>query len=124
MIMNLPTWPGWHPIGAFPDHEPDDVGSWLLCHNGEALLVEVPEGLRIADVQAALEQLGNPRLRYVTASHDHEDHLDVDAWAALKQAFPDATFLHPSAVRGDRLLHVGGEPVWLVKAPKHSRTDV
>src|SRR5262249_21386941 len=35
-----------------------------------------------------------------------------------------AHFLHPSSVCDDQLLRVGGEPVWLVKAPKHSSADV
>ncbi len=39
-------------------------------------------------------------------------------------AFPGVKFIHPASVRGDLLLHIGGEPVWLVKAPKHSLTDV
>ena len=122
--MTLPDWPGWHLIGAFPDHEPDDVGCWLLEHDGEALLLEVPEGLTVADVQDALRRIGSPRLKFVTASHDHEDHLDVDVWEALKRAFPAATFLHSSAVKGERSLDLGGESLWLLKAPKHSRSDV
>lgn len=71
----------------------------------------------------ALARLG-AKLRYVTASHDHEDHLDADAWEALLKAFPKVDFIYPSTVSGDCLLHVGGEPAWLVKAPKHSLTDV
>jgi len=122
--MALPDWPGWNLIGAYPDHEPDDVGSWLLHHAGETLLLEVPEGLTVADVQAALDRLGSPQLRYVTASHDHEDHLDRSVWDDLTLAYPQAKFLHPATVRGDRLLRLAGEPLWLVKAPKHSRTDV
>ena len=43
--VKLPDFEGWHLIGAFPDNEPDDVGSWLLVNNGQALLLEVPEGL-------------------------------------------------------------------------------
>jgi hydroxyacylglutathione hydrolase len=121
--LNLPRWEGWHLIGAYPDHEPDDVGSWLLHHDGEAVLLEVPEGLPVADVRQALHDVG-VNLTRVTASHDHEDHLDADAWDALAKGFPDARFIHPSAVKGDRLLHVGGEPLWLVKAPKHSATDL
>lgn len=122
--MDLPRFEGWHLIGAFPDREPDDVGSWLLHHNGEAALLEVPPGLTSEHVRAALDRLGLPCLKYATASHDHEDHLDPDAWAALSRHFSAVEFLHPSGIRGDRLLHVGGEPLWLVKAPKHSRTDV
>jgi hypothetical protein len=122
--MNLPQFPGWHLIGAFPDHEPGDVGSWLLVHDGEAMLLEVPEGLTIADVKAAMNRLGLSTLKYVTASHEHWDHLDTEVWAALQEAFSEAKFLHPSTLRGDRLLHLGGEPAWLLKAPKHSFGDV
>jgi hypothetical protein len=119
----VPPFEGWHLIGAFPDNEPDDVGSWLLVNNEEALLLEVPPGLSVRDVKSALKQTGTS-LRHVTASHDHEDHLDPTAWEALRKAFPKVEFIHPSTVSGDRLVHVGGEPLWLVKAPKHSANDV
>lgn len=121
--MNLPPIEGWHLLGAFPDHEPNDVGSWLLHHGGEAMLLEVPPGLVVADVSAGLGRVG-AALRVVTASHLHEDHLDPDAWNALIDAYPDAEFICPSEVEGDRRVDVGGEPAWLIKAPKHSRADV
>jgi hypothetical protein len=121
--MHIPHFDGWHLIGAFPDNEPDDFGSWLLTHDGEALLLEIPLGLSVPDVNSALKQTGTS-LRYVTASHDHEDHLDPDAWEALRKAFPKVEFIHSSAVLGDQLLHIGGEAVWLIKAPKHSASDV
>jgi hydroxyacylglutathione hydrolase len=117
------TFPGWHLLGAFPDHAPDDVGSWLLHHNGEAMLLEVPPGVTPAIVRAGLDHL-SVELRCVTASHTHEDHLDYDAWADLQSAFPAAEFLDPSTLEGDRMLTIGGEPVWLIKAPKHSPDDV
>jgi len=122
-IVELPDFEGWYLIGAYPDGEPGDVGSWLLVHDGEALLLEVPEGLAVQDVTDALDEM-EATLCYVTASHDHYDHLDTEAWDALIVAFPDAEFLHPSGVQGDHLLYVGDEPVWLIKAPKHSLTDV
>lgn len=121
--MIFHSFPGWHLIGAYPDHEPGDVGSWLLAHDGDALLLEVPEGLTVPDVTEALFRR-DLTLRYITASHDHYDHLDPEVWGALAATFPEARMVHPRTVRGDRLLHVGGEPVWLVKAPKHSPTDV
>lgn len=122
--MTLPSFLGWHLTGAYPDGDiPGDVGSWLLVDGGEAMLLEVPEGLAVADVQAAAVRLG-VAIRHVTASHDHWDHLDTDVWAALVIAFPSAQFIHPSTVRGDRLLRVGEEPLWLVKGPKHSACDV
>jgi len=121
--VKLPHFEGWHLVGAFPDNEPDDVGSWLLVDNGEALLLEIPEGLAVQDVTDALDQL-EATLQYVTASHDHEDHLDLKAWDALVASFPHAKFLHPSGVKGDLELGIGDEPVWLIKGPKHSLTDV
>lgn len=124
--MELPHFDGWHLSGAFPDGAPDDVGSWLLVHGGEAGLLEVPPGLTARAVRAALKHAGVPGggLRFVAASHSHEDHLDPDAWAAVTAAFPAAEVVHPADVAGDRRLDVGGEPVWVVKAPKHSADDV
>lgn len=124
--MNLPHFSGWYLLGAFPDGEPDDVGSWLLVHGGEALLLEVPPGLSVKDVTHALDRL-KATLCCVTASHDHEDHLDPEAWSALVAFFPGAEFLHPASWplgRNNRELDLNGEPLWLLKAPKHSLTDV
>lgn len=123
--MNLPSdlrghWlPGWYLIGSYDS----DVGSWLLHDDGQAMLLEVPEGLPVADVQAAVSELG-VKLKYVTASHDHYDHLERDAWGDLAEAFPRAKFIHPASVRGDRRLRIGNEVAWLVAGPKHSLADV
>jgi len=114
--------PGWHLLGAFPDHEPNDVGSWLLHNNGEALLLEIPPGLTIDDVAAALALLG-AGLRYVTASHLHEDHLDPQVWNDLTDAYPNAEFFPPEEFAGDTRIDLGGESVWFIKAPKHSPSD-
>ncbi len=122
-LDSFPKFDGWHLLGAFPDGAEDDVGSWLLVHDGEALLLEVPPGVPVKTVKAALDRAG-ATLRFVTASHDHEDHLDPETWDALVEAFPDAKFITPSYVRGDRLLGLADEPVWLVKGPKHSASDI
>lgn len=122
-MRNLPSFPGWHLIGSFPAGDPDGVGSWLLHHGGEALLLEVPPGLTPALVEAALWATGSA-LRHITASHDHEDHLDRDVWHALASVFPRTATFHPYTVGSSVELSLGGEPLWLVKAPKHSRSDV
>jgi hydroxyacylglutathione hydrolase len=116
--------PGWHLLGVFPDHEPDGVGSWILHNDGEALLLEVPPGLTVDDVAYALAALG-VGLRYVTASHLHEDHLDVDCWNKLQEAFAGTHFMRPTETKvgADILINLGGEPLWLLKAPKHSPSD-
>ena len=33
--MELPHFEGWYLIGAFPDNEPDDVGSWWSSTTGK-----------------------------------------------------------------------------------------
>ena len=121
VLRNLP---GCHLLGAFPDNEPEGVGSWLLHNNGEALLWEIPPGLTAEDVAAGLGSIG-AGLRYVTASHLHEDHLDIDCWNELQQAFHGTHFMRPteSKVGSEHLFNLGGEPLWLIKAPKHSPSD-
>ncbi len=116
--------PGWRLLGAFPNHEPNDIGSWILHNDGEAMLLEVPPGLTVDIVADALASLG-AGLRYVTASHLHEDHLDVDGWNQLQEAFAGTHFMRPTETKigADILLNLGGEPLWLVKAPKHSPSD-
>jgi glyoxylase-like metal-dependent hydrolase (beta-lactamase superfamily II) len=120
-LLNLP---GWHLLGAFPHHEPDDVGSWILHNNGEALLLEVPPGLTSDAVAAGLDSV-RAGLRYVTASHLHEDHLDAGSWKELQEAFVGTHFILPteSKAGSDTVIKVGGEPLWLIKAPKHSLSD-
>ena len=115
---------GWRLLGAFPDNEPEDVGSWLLHNDGEALLLEIPPGLTVDAVAAGLDSVG-AGLRYVTASHLHEDHLDIDCWNELQEAFHGTHFMRPTEARvgSDILINLGGEPLWLIKAPKHSPSD-
>jgi hypothetical protein len=116
--------PGWYFLGQYPDHEPGDVGSWLLNNNGEAMLLEVPPGLTVDIVRAGLSSIGSPRLKYGFASHHHFDHLDAELWVELAYAFPDTVFICPGELsKGDHCLSIGGEPCWLIKAPKHSITD-
>jgi hypothetical protein len=120
--VGLPSFAGWHLLGSFPDPADDGVGSWLLHHGGEAVLLELPPGLTVDLVRGGLDRIGC-ELRYVTASHDHGDHYDADAWGAVEAAFPDAPFVGLDGFTGDRVLSVGGEPLWQIGAPKHSLTD-
>ncbi len=113
--------PGWQLLGAFPDNEPDDVGSWLLSNGDDAALLELPPGLTVYHVKGAL---GNRRLRYVLASHAHEDHYDVDTWRAMVVAFPDACFVASPKQIVERALYLAGEPLWVLSAPKHSESDL
>ena len=94
--VNLPHWEGWRLIGSYES----DVGSWLLHHHGEALLLEVPEGLIVQDVKDALNRLGTTLL-YVTASHDHWDHIDQDIWRDPGAGLPGRQ-VHPPLFRPGR----------------------
>ena len=116
--------PGWRLLGAYPDQDSDAVGSWLLHNNGEALLLEVPPGLTVDDVATGLASLG-AGLRYVTASHGHEDHFDPNSWKVLEEAYHGTHFIPPTDTKeaSDTLLTRGGEPLWLLKAHKHSLSD-
>jgi hypothetical protein len=87
------------------------------------MLLEVPEGLTVKDVTEAVKRLG-VTLRYVTASHDHYDHLERDMWGYLAEEYHGTKFIHPASVRGDRAIQIGSEVAWLVAAPKHSLADV
>lgn len=115
----LPEWPGWHLVGQYDS----EVGCWLLHHGGEAMLLEVPEGLSLPDVKQAVRELG-VRIKYVSASHTHMDHLDSKSWNALARYY-EAEMLSP---KGFHYFHteldLGGEPLFLIKAPKHSWNDV
>ena len=120
----LHTRPGWRLLGAFPDQEPDDVGSWILHDDGEALLLEVPPGLTAEAVAQGLKSVG-AGLRYVTTSHLHEDHFDVDGWNQLQESFAGTHFMRPTETKvgSDIMIKLGSEPLWLLKAPKHSPSD-
>src|ERR1044072_5431467 len=117
--LGIPDWPGWHLIGRYDS----EVGSWILHHEGEALLLEIPEGLRLYDVVIAVNRL-RVSLKYVTASHTHEDHLDSDLWRKLQATYKSTQFYHPRRINSNRTLSLGGEPLYIIKAPKHSPTDV
>lgn len=117
--------PGWKLLGRYLS----DVGSWLLHHDGEAMLLELPEGLTVGEVRRGLRELGDPVLKYVTASHEHPDHLDPKLWQRLRGTPPfvdDAEFIRPRSLElwTDRLLDLGGEPLYLVRGPKHSKHDL
>jgi len=123
-VDDLHHLPGWHLLGSFPKGDPDGVGSWILHHDGEALLLEIPPGLTVQDVETGLSDEG-VGLRYVTASHLHEDHFDPEAWKALEVAYKGTHFIAPSdaGAGSETVLKLGGESLWLIKAPKHSPSD-
>ena len=111
------SFPGWRLVGQYDS----DVACWLLHHGGEALLLELPEGLDVVDVGRALSALGC-RLRYITASHIHPDHLGYAELQSVRRAFPSAIWLSPGCTSRSRIF-LAGEPLYIISAPKHSLDD-
>lgn len=125
-------------VGRF---NPLKTGCWLLVHNGEAAVLEMPpagpgEVNPAEAVQAALAPWPGVKVTHLLCTHAHADHFAVATFHALRAAFPAA---EPCLQVGFRRtagseygvryfttelrLHVGGEPLFLVHAPKHSNTD-
>lgn len=134
--------PGWwfegvYLVGRFG---PLRTGCWLLVHGHEAAVLEMPpagwgESNPAEAVSAALA--GSPvRVTNLLCTHAHADHFAAPTFHALRAAFPDARpHLHVGFRRhaGSEYgvsyfdheidLHLSGEPLHLIHAPKHSTTD-
>ena len=134
--------PGWwfegvYLVGRFG---PLRTGCWLLVHGHEAAVLEMPpsgwgEPNPAEAVRAALD--GSPvRVTHLLCTHAHADHFAAPTFQALIHAFPDARpHLHVGFRRHvgseygvsyfdhEADLHLNGEPLHLIHAPKHSTTD-
>jgi hydroxyacylglutathione hydrolase len=118
--------PGWILLGQYPLGDPDGVGSWILHHEGEAALLELPPDEEL--IQRAVEVVDSLKLtvKFAMVSHDHEDHFDRQLLRTLRTfpAFSSVRWIQPKPRQtGVTGLRLGGEPLWLVHAPKHSLTD-
>lgn len=128
---------GVYLVGRFG---PLRTGCWLLVHGHEAAVLEMPpprsgEPSPARAVAAALA--GSPvRVTHLLCTHDHADHFATPTYHAFRRTFPDAVpHLHVGFRRrlghtyGARYfdrearLALGGEPLHLIHAPKHSGTD-
>jgi hydroxyacylglutathione hydrolase len=116
------------------------TGCWLLYHGAKGAILEMPpysvgQWSPTITAQIACEQWGLG-IEYLLCSHAHDDHISDITLRELHKAFPDASVhLHAgfkSAVPeglpvqyfgGQLRLDLGGEPLFLVHAPKHSWTD-
>ncbi len=123
-------------------YEPIGAGCWLLHHNGVGAVLEMPPFDRRHQspteilgqcAQAAEQPLD---IRYLLCTHAHWDHFDPGTVRALLATFPHATMVLEAGFReqlrnlegidyftGVRELSLGGEPLYLISAPKHSWTD-
>ncbi len=116
------------------------TGCWLLAHGHNAAILEIPpygrkEHSPAAAAEAAARQLAI-HIDFLLCSHCHSDHLSERTLRELRKRFPQATPLfqagfrpymsHSSAAEyfdNSQCLTLGGEPLFLVHAPKHSWTD-
>lgn len=116
------------------------TGCWLLAHGGEGAILEMPPYSRdqasptVMAREAAQRQ--NLKIKYLLGTHCHWDHISARTTAEFTVCFPEATLylqrnFHPRFRRAFRVilfdaskkLDLGGEPLYLVYAPKHSMTD-
>jgi hypothetical protein len=117
------------------------TGCWLLVHEGDAAILEMPpaspnEPRPAAAAQQSVSALSVKTVKYLLCTHCHLDHFSRTTYGELRAAFPQA---QPCLQRGfgrrlgtservryfDDLLKLdlAGEPLFLVHAPKHSPTD-
>ncbi|PKK90094.1 MAG: hypothetical protein CVV64_11285 [Candidatus Wallbacteria bacterium HGW-Wallbacteria-1] len=136
--------PGVHLLGRFGYAT---CGCFLLECNGETAIVETPVFGRTTGGPIRRAKSLGPKPTFVLFSHSHSDHND--GMAAYSRSFPMARPMFHSSFRSDRTfmwrlsrtkwgqkgrtgeftgaivrLHLGGEPLILIHAPKHSWTDV
>ncbi|MBN2383707.1 MBL fold metallo-hydrolase [bacterium] len=134
----METWSqGIHLLGRFNAFQ---AGCWLLEHGGQAALVEVPPYGRTEMSPAFLAQeaadMLNVQIKYCLCSHCHADHFSWFTLGQFTKAFPQASFIlqrhFPKVQNMDRTfiyfdriqrLALGGEPLFLIHAPKHSWSD-
>jgi hypothetical protein len=120
------------------------TGVWLLTHNGEAALLELPPTSLVgfgsgadpaADAARAAHELG-VSVKYLLCTHTHHDHFSAATLRHMRERFPGAEPVLQSGFRtaageapdtryfdDQYALFVGGEVLYLVHAPKHSHTD-
>jgi hypothetical protein len=116
------------------------TGCWLLVHGSEAAVLEMPPfnpdepspALAAGKAARALDVT----VTYLLCTHAHGDHFSPGTFLQMLNLFPHAVAhlqsgfrRHLPATRSTRLfdeqqtLSLGNEPLFLVHAPKHSRTD-
>ena len=116
------------------------TGCWLLQNGTEAAVLEFPPylGLEGSPAEAAVNAVRETgaSVKYLLCTHSHGDHFCQESFAQMRYSFPEAQVVLQSGFRqmvnqarnvewfdGEASLTLGGEPLFLVHAPKHSATD-
>ena len=132
--------PGIYMLGPYGPYR---NACWILARGQEAAILEMPpckrrEAKPWNDAKRLLTQLGL-RAKYALLSHAHLDHCR--SFDDFRAVFPktefvthssllESRFLGSRAERFDRVFHqrrwtgfLGGEPLHVIWAPKHSHSD-
>lgn len=121
-------------------YSPYEVGVWILEHNGEAAIMEAPpytigQPFPWTEAKAFCKER-DLEVKYHIFTHTHIDHMN--GYPYFKRTFPKAdSIVHISFLEWYRAayfnevfperekeLSLGGEPLFLVHAPKHSPEDL
>lgn len=117
------------------------TGCWLLHNNGEGAIVEMPpfnpqHQESPANKAYNVAKKRKIRIKYILCTHIHIDHFNPEVAREMQAAFPTAEvhlqhgfdavadFMHNRYYfQNESKLSLGGEPLYLIHAPKHSWTD-
>jgi hydroxyacylglutathione hydrolase len=116
------------------------AGCWLLVHGDTAAVLEMPpydeDEPSPAEQAAAAAKSLNVTVRFLFCTHAHWDHFCEGTLEEMRHRFPAATIclqrgFAEDICNSDRIrwfddlleLSLGGEPLFLIHAPKHSVTD-
>lgn len=136
-----PWFEGVYLVGKFNWFQ---TGVWLLIHNNEAAILELPPSSitgfgfgsdPVLHATSAVRELG-VTVKFLLCTHGHRDHFHPRTLQGLQKQFPDSTTVLQSEFRGKigekcavryfpdlEKLSLAGEPLFLIHAPKHSLSD-
>ncbi len=114
------------------------AGCWLLIHKKEAAILDMPT-YELSEFSPAcccsflIEEGYN--VRFLLSSHSHWDHFSLRTLQDFHKKFPTAMLylscqyqhipptIPTTYFQNETVLDLGGEPLYLVHAPKHSLED-
>jgi hydroxyacylglutathione hydrolase len=117
------------------------TGCWLLTHNGEGAILEMPPykpEFQESPAKKAYNVCKKRKIhiKYLLCTHTHSDHFNLKTAYEMQFAFADAEIhmqrgfenlvndLHKvHFFDNESTLRLGGEALHLIHAPKHSGTD-